>query len=53
MATVYEVKSGKPLNCEAVDARELIASGAYRATEEAEKPERKSRKKAEKPEPEA
>jgi len=26
---VYEVSTGKPLECESVDARELIASGAY------------------------
>lgn len=26
---VYEVKTGNPLKCEPVDARELIASGFY------------------------
>lgn len=26
---VYEVKTDNPLECEPVDARELIASGAY------------------------
>lgn len=27
--TVYEATTGNPLECEPVDARELIASGAY------------------------
>ena len=42
---VYDVKTGEPFECKPVDARELIASKAYRA--EAEKP-----KKARKPKPE-
>jgi len=49
MATVYD-KSGKAFECEAVDAKELIASGAYsesapKAEKPKEKPEPKSAKK--------
>jgi sortase (surface protein transpeptidase) len=29
MPTVYEIKSGKPLKCEAVDVKELVASKFY------------------------
>lgn len=43
MSTVYEKKTGKPLNCQTVDARELIASGAYVAEDpNAEKPKQKT-----------
>lgn len=42
---VYDVKTGEPLECEAVDARELVASGQYRKEQEEDKPKR-SRKAA-------
>lgn len=37
---VYEVKTGKPHECEPVDARELIASGVYTGKQEEEKQKR-------------
>ena len=38
---VYDVKTGEALKCEAVDARELIASGQYAVEQkEEEKPKR-------------
>lgn len=41
MATVYEKKTGNPVQCEPVDARELIASGEYTAEpKQEEKPKR-------------
>lgn len=43
MATVYD-KSGKAFECEAVDAKELIASGAYSESEpKAEKPKQETK----------
>ncbi len=32
MKTVYEVETGKPHNCEAIDVKELVDSGHYTTT---------------------
>lgn len=45
--TVYETETGKPFECEPVDAAELIASGAYKAKQEEEKPKRGRKAKEE------
>lgn len=45
MATVYEKESGKAVECEAVDAREMVDSGFYIIKEE-DQPKPKAKGKA-------
>lgn len=47
MVTVYDVETGEPVECEPVDAKELVESGAYKAKQEEEKPKRGRKAKPE------
>lgn len=47
MAVVYDVKTGEAVECQSVDAKEMIASGAYRKDEK-EPAKRGPKPKAEK-----
>lgn len=40
---VYNVETGEAFECESVDAKELIASGAYSESPKEEKPKKRGR----------